>query len=257
MGLIAGTRNQLDPNKQIWITEFGFYRSFHRPEVQSQVIISIFDKKEDLLNMKVTNLFYWTSKAYIMCDPAKTGCISYDDVSQCKDPYYASCNGNPNDNTTPGRPYGDLENGTLLMSPNFYPDPSYLNYGKKLGTISQVNTNISTIVNDGRISVNIPASYFQNGQEYILFMSSPTKIVTTKPWVIRVGSFDNPTPTPNPNCAGDRICDIGIWLDEFSNSSSWGSVEKTDWRTDVNCDQKVNLIDYELIRGSRGFCANF
>jgi len=199
LGQISSIRNQLDANKNIWITEFGFYRSFHRPEVQAQVIASVFDRKQELLNNKVTNLFYWSSKAYVMCDPTADGCINYNNVLECRDPHYSSCNGNPNDTITPGKPYGDTENGCLLISPNFYPDLPYLNFGEKLGTVSWVGGNFSTSAEGGKINLIIPASNFQNNQEYILLMSSPDKIVTTKPWVVRVGvSLPTATNTPVP-----------------------------------------------------------
>jgi hypothetical protein len=192
---LTGLRNQLDKGKDIWITEFGFYRSFHRPEMQAQVIGSIFDRKQELLDNKTTNLFYWSSKAYIMCDPEKEGCIDYGNILECKDPYYTSCNGNLNDTTTPGKPYGDTENGCLLISPNFYPDIPYLNFGEKLGTVARAGGNFSAKVVNGRINLTIPASNFKDNQQYVLLMSSPDKIITTKPWVVKVAITSLPTAT--------------------------------------------------------------
>jgi putative glycosyl hydrolase len=188
MGTIVNSRNQLDTNKEIWVTEYGFYRAFHMPNIQEAIVSDLFSKKNQLLSWNVRKLLYWTTKGYIMCNPDIVGCIPYTDIATCRSFPYTGCG---------EKPYGNLENGTLLMSPNFYPDPAYLNYGEELGTITQVGGNIQTSVVNGQINVNIPASNLSDGQEYLLLMSSPSKIVTTKPWIIRVGDLE-PTPTSTP-----------------------------------------------------------
>jgi hypothetical protein len=196
MGTIVNLRNQLDAGKEIWVSEFGYYRAFHLPTVQETIINDTFAQKSQLKNWNVTKLLYWTGKGYIMCDPSVAGCIPYTDITSCRSFPYTGCG---------GKPYGALEMGTLLLSPNFYPDPVYLDYGKQLKTIVQVGSNVKTTVSQNQIIARIPASYFQTGEEYILIMSSPSKIVTTKPWIVRVGSGSTPPPeispsaTPTPN----------------------------------------------------------
>ncbi len=67
-------------------------------------------------------------------------------------------------------------------------------------------------------------------------------------------TITSPTPTPNPNCTGNRVCDVNTWIDDFI-SGRYGYQALTDWSTDINCDTKVDLRDYEMIRRSLGFCA--
>jgi len=62
------------------------------------------------------------------------------------------------------------------------------------------------------------------------------------------------SPAPTSVCVGNRVCDIDVWLSEFKGAAGWGSVGKNNWRTDINCDGRVNLLDYEYIRSLKGFC---
>ena len=106
----------------------------------------------------------------------------------------------------------------------------------------------------GQISLypEFTANYYNPGSEADL---NPVWTCGKQNIIYNIDITEVLTPTTNPNCTAERVCDINVWLNEFSSGSDWGSVEKTDWRADVNCDKRVDLIDYELIRGSRGFCA--
>ena len=245
LSFIKDKRNQLDPNKEIWVTEFGFYRDFTPQKWVGQLnnISEIFSLKDQFISWNVKKLLYWTAKGYVMCDPNQAGCIPYTDIAACGYKNYEGCQ---------GKPYGEFEMGTLLMSPNFYPDPVYLKFGEKMGTVTQVGDNIQTIVGNNRINVNIPASRFQNGKEYLLIISSPTKIVTTKPWIVRVGNNPNPicpicpTGLPaknqgNANCDGviDRG-DLGHWVNQFTG----GEVPSVS--ADFNCNGKVDREDLAI-----------
>lgn len=203
LGFIAAKRDLLDRTKEIWVTEYGFYRDFARTDLKPQGtnIAELFSQTnlDQLKAWKVTNLFYWTAKGYIMCDSTTPGCIPYKNnpagIASCGFFPYLGCSVAGD---VVGKPYGNVEMGTLLMSPNFYPDPVYLKYGELMGTVSQVGNNIrTTVTNNGQIIVNIPASMFVLNNEYILIMSSPIKIVTTKPWIVRV-SNSSPSPSPSP-----------------------------------------------------------
>jgi hypothetical protein len=83
--------------------------------------------------------------------------------------------------------------------------------------------------------------------------TSPSPTVTIAP-TGTASPTGGATPTAGSSCIGERTCDVDVWLGEFSGQAGWGSVGRNNWRTDVTCDGRVNLLDYEYIRSSRGFC---
>ncbi len=60
-----------------------------------------------------------------------------------------------------------------------------------------------------------------------------------------------PSPTPSQCLPSDQLVwSIDTWIAEASggNGNNYDHIKRSDWKTDVNCDGYVNLLDFETIR---------
>jgi hypothetical protein len=82
-----------------------------------------------------------------------------------------------------------------------------------------------------------------------------TPEATTTPGAVSPSPTGGQT-TPGANCMENRQCNLNTWLSEFKTEANFGAVGRNDWDADVTCDGRVNLLDYEYIRSSKGYCSS-
>jgi hypothetical protein len=98
----------------------------------------------------------------------------------------------------------------------------------------------------GQLSLypSFSANYYNPGSEGDL---SPVWTCPRESTVLSLSVVDVPSPTPNPNCHSNRSCSFNDWLDAYTTLGGFGRSTLSEANpSDINCDLKVDLIDFNL-----------